>query len=149
MAVNIDPVVINDGDPVSAEVIQRMNSNIAKVALGEKITAINITNTTGTSILKSANTTIHGQFNAVATPNSPLKKPITYENVTFTDIPSVTLQIENPNAAGVAQLHGVYLTESTKTGFSIILIASASAKKADGCVIRWIAVGNVDNNTQA
>jgi len=29
MAVNIDPVVINVGDPVSADVIQRMNSNIA------------------------------------------------------------------------------------------------------------------------
>jgi len=149
MAINIDPVVINDGDPVSAEVIQRMNSNIAKVALGEKVTVINITNTTGAPVLRSANTTIHGQFTATATPSAPLKKTITYENVTFTDIPSVTLQIENPNAAGINQLHGVYLTESTKTQFSIILIASATAKKADGCVVRWIAVGNVDNNTQA
>ena len=149
MAINIDPVVINDGDPVSAEVIQRMNSNIAKVALGEKITVINIANTTGATVLKSANTTIHSSFPATATPNTPLTRTVTYENVTFTDVPSVTLQIENPNAAGVAQLHGVYLTESTKNGFKIILIASASAKKADGCVIRWIAVGNVDNNTQA
>ena len=149
MAINIDPVVINDGDPVSAEVIQRMNSNIAKVALGEKITVINITNTTGAPVLRSANTTIHSSFPATATPNTPLTRTITYENVTFTDVSSVTLQIENPNAAGVAHLHGVYLTESTKNGFKIILIASASAKKADGCVIRWIAVGNVDNNTQA
>ena len=149
MAINIDPVVINDGDPVSAEVIQRMNSNIAKVALGEKITVINIANTTGATVLKSANTTIHSSFPATATPNTPFTRTVTYENVTFTDVPSVTLQIENPNAAGVAQLHGVYLTESTKNGFKIILIASASAKKADGCVIRWIAVGNVDNNTQA
>lgn len=149
MAINIDPVVINDGDPVSAEVIQRMNANIAKVALGEKITVINITNTTGTPALRSANTTIHSSFPATATPSTPLKKTVTYENVTFTDVPSVTLQIENPNAAGVAQLHGVYLTESTKNGFSVILIASSSAKKADGCIIRWIAVGNVDNNTQA
>lgn len=148
MAINIDPVVINDGDPVSAEVIQRMNANIAKVALGEKVTVINITNTTGSPILKSANTTIHGQFNASAG-SKPFTKPITYENVTFTDVPSVTLQIENPNAAGVAQLHGVYLTESTKTGFKIILIAAAASKKSDPCVIRWIAVGNVDNNTQA
>ena len=77
MAINIDPVVINDGDPVSAEVIQRMNSNISKVALGEKITVINVQNTTGTSILKSANTTIHGQFSATATPNAPSKKPVT------------------------------------------------------------------------
>lgn len=149
MAINIDPVVINDGDPVSAEVIQRMNSNIAKVALGEKITVINVQNTTGATILKSANTTIHSSFSATATPGKPYKKSVTYENVTFTDVPSVTLQIENPNAAGIKQLHVVYLTESTKTGFSIILIAASNSTSADGCVIRWIAVGNVDNSAQA
>lgn len=148
MAINIDPVVINDGDPVSAEIIQRMNSNIAKVALGEKVTVINITNTTGTSILKSANTTIHSSFAAVATPKQVKPYTVTYENVTFTDVPSVSLQIENPNA-GVKALHTVSLTESTKTGFKCVLIPSSIATATDSLTIRWIAVGNVDNNTQA
>lgn len=148
MAINIDPVVINDGDPVSAEVIQRMNSNIAKVALGEKITVINITNTTGTSTLKSANTTLHSSFAAKAEAKKTVPYTVTYENVTFTDIPSVTLQIENPNAS-VKSLHAVYLTESTKLGFKCLLIPSSLMSGTDGLVIRWVAVGNVDNNTQA
>ena len=148
MAINIDPVVINDGDPVSAEVIQRMNSNIAKVALGEKITVINITNTTGTSTLKSANTTIHSSFPAKAEPKKAVPYTVEYGNVTFTDIPSVSLQIENPNA-GVKALHTVCLTESTKLGFKCLLIPSSIATATDGLTIRWIAVGNVDNNTQA
>ena len=148
MAINIDPVVINDGDPVSAEVIQRMNSNIAKVALGEKITVINIQNTTGTSILKSANTTIHSSFPALATLKKVTPYTVTYENVSFTDVPSVSLQIENPNAS-VKALHTVCLVESTKTGFKCFLIPSSIATASDSLTIRWIAVGNVDNNTQA
>lgn len=148
MAINIDPVVINDGDPVSAEVIQRMNSNIAKVALGEKITVINITNTTGAPSLRSANTTIHSSFPAKAEPKKAVPYTVEYGNVTFTDIPSVSLQIENPNA-GVKALHTVCLTESTKLGFKCLLIPSSIATATDGLTIRWIAVGNVDNNTQA
>ena len=148
MAINIDPVVINDGDPVSAEVIQRMNSNIAKVALGEKITVINITNTTGAPSLRSENTTIHSSFPAKAEPKKAVPYTVEYGNVTFTDIPSVSLQIENPNA-GVKALHTVCLTESTKLGFKCLLIPSSIATATDGLVIRWIAVGNVDNNTQA
>lgn len=149
MAINIDPVVINDGDPVSAEVIQRMNSNIAKVALGEKITVINITNTTGTSTLKSANTTIHSSFPAKAEPKKAVPYTVEYGNITFTDIPSVALQIENPNA-GVKSLHEVYLTECTKIGFKCLLIPSSlMTAGSDGLTVRWIAVGNVDNNTQA
>jgi len=148
MAINIDPVVINDGDPVSAEVIQRMNSNIAKVALGEKITVINITNTTGAPSLRSANTTIHSSFPAKAEPKKAVPYTVEYGNVTFTDIPSVSLQIENPNA-GVKALHTVCLTESTKLGFKCLLIPSSIATGTDGLVIRWIAVGNVDNNIQA
>ena len=148
MAIQIDPVVINDGDPVSAEVIQRMNANIAKVALGEKVTAINIVNTSGTTIAKSANTTVSGSFTATAKPNSPTKKTITFSNIAWKEPPAVTMQIMNPNAAGVKQLHGIYLTSVTITGFSYILIA-ATGSKDDSCTISWIACGNVDTSAQA
>lgn len=147
MAVQIDPVVINDGDPVSAEVIQRMNANIAKVALGEKVTAINIVNATGTSIAKSANTTISSSFTATAKPNAPKSDSVTFSNIAWKEPPSVTLQIMNPNAAGVKQLHGVYLTAVTTTKFSYILIA-APGSKDDSCTICWIACGNVDTSAQ-
>jgi len=147
MAIQIDPVVINDGDPVSAEIIQRMNANIAKVALGEKVTAINIVNTTGTSIAKSANTTVSGSFTATAKPNAPKAGDRSFENISWQDTPAVTLQIMNPNAAGVKQLHGIYLTAVTKTKFSWILIA-APGSKDDSCTISWIACGNVDTSAQ-
>ena len=148
MAIQIDPVVINDGDPVSAEVIQRMNANIAKVALGEKVTAINIVNTTGATIAKSANTTISGSFTATAKPSSPTKKTVTFSNIAWKEPPSVTLQIMNPNAAGVKQLHGIYLTSVTATEFGYILIA-APGSKDDSCTICWIACGNVDTSAQS
>lgn len=148
MAIQIDPVVINDGDPVSAEVIQRMNANIAKVALGEKVTVINIQNKTGADI-KSANTTISSSFNATATPGSPLTDIVKFP-VAWKDVPAVTMQIMNPNAAGIKQLHQVYLVNVTSTQFKWILIASgATGAKADACVISWIACGNVDTSTQA
>jgi hypothetical protein len=148
MAIQIDPVVINDGDPVSAEIIQRMNANIAKVALGEKVTAINIVNTAGTTYAKSANTTISGSFSITALPNSPKSGDVSFSNIAWKEPPAVTLQIMNPNAAGVKQLHGIYLTAVTTTKFNYILIA-ATGGKSDGCVISWIACGNVDTSAQA
>ena len=148
MAIQIDPVVINDGDPVSAEVIQRMNANIAKVALGEKVTVINIQNKTGSDI-KSANTTISSSFPATATPGAPLPGKVKFP-VVWKDVPAVTLQIMNPNAAGIKQLHGIYLTSVTAAEFNWILIASgATGAKPDGCTISWIACGNVDSSAQA
>jgi len=147
MAIQIDPVVINDGDPVSAEIIQRMNANIAKVALGEKVTAINIVNTTGTTIAKSANTTISGTFSATAKDKSPKSDFVTFYNIAWKEPPAVTMQIMNPNAAGVKQMHSIYLTAVTTTKFNWILIA-APGSAADGLTVSWIACGNVDTSAQ-
>lgn len=147
MAIQIDPVVINNGDPVSAEIINRMNLNIQKVALGEKVTAINIVNTLGKTLAKSANTTISGSFTATAKPNAPKSDSFTFSNIAWSEPPAVTLQIMNPNAAGVKQLHGIYLTAVTTTKFSWVLIA-APGSKDDSCTISWIACGNVDTSAQ-
>ena len=150
MAINIETVTVNDGDPVSAEIIQKMNANINKVALGEKVSIINITNTTGTAGSVKAYGVTFGSSVPVSVPKGNfVSKTVDLTPYNLTDVPSIMLQILNPNV-GIKNKHVAVLKEVTKSSFTFYVLADASMTSAtDGCTVYWIAFANIDTSTSS
>jgi len=145
MAINIDTITINDGDPVSAEIIQKMNANINKVALGEKISIINISNTTGTSgNVKAYGVTFGSSLPVTVPKGNYVSKTVDLTPYSLKETPSIMLQILNPNV-GIKNKHVAVLKEVTKTSFTFYVLAdSAMTSASDGCTVYWIAFANVE-----
>lgn len=78
MAITIDPMNINAGDPVTAELIGTIVANLQKVAKGEVVSNISLQNTTESGAAASVSSTVWSSAAKKVTVPSGTPKPVTF-----------------------------------------------------------------------
>lgn len=106
MAITINPMQINDGDPVTADLLKTIVSNINLIAKGETSSVVTLANTNETQIVKSANTVISKE---VVKNVKPTNKPSasgtwTFPGNGFTSVPACWIAIKATSGQAETQL---------------------------------------------
>jgi hypothetical protein len=136
MAITVDPMQINDGDPVTSDLLKTIVKNINLIAKGEQSSAVSILNTTETTTVKSANTVISKK---VAKNVKPTNKPSasgtwTFPGTGFTSIPACWIQVygKSGQAETLLRVHPVITSVDEKSmSYEIRSGAGATAGSVD------------------
>lgn len=106
MGITIDPMQINDGDPVTADLLKTIVSNINLIAKGETSSVVALTNTNEQTIVKSANTVISKEVvKAVKPTNKPSASGTwTFPGNGFTGVPACWIAVKSTSGQAETQL---------------------------------------------
>jgi hypothetical protein len=131
MAITIDPMQINDGDPVTADLLKTIVSNINLIAKGESSSVVSLTNTNETTVIKSANTVISKEVSKSVKPtNKPSASGTWTFPVAFTAAPACWIQVKGTSgqAETVLRVHPVIISvDETSMSYEIRSGAGATA----------------------
>ena len=144
---NILPVSINDGDPVTADVLQKIIQNVATVAKGDSATAVTIVNaTTGATDPnakgKELGVTIGGTASVTLDKTKAIPFTIPINNVTWAAAPVVTATLSLNTTSPLNYKYIVVIQSITTTdvkGWTIPVGAIGSGKGS----VKWVASGNI------
>ena len=137
----LEPMSINSGDPVTAELMQNIISNINIVnslATGTTTT----TTTTGTGGTKTTTTVAtvidSGRAKVACKKDSSGQAVITF-NKTFSAAPNIVCSVWNPSAANLVKLKYMpVVTSFTDTEFTVNML-SLGATSEGNVYVTWVA----------
>ena len=131
MAITVDPMQINDGDPVTSDLLKVIVKNINTIAKGEQSSAVTIANTNETTVVKSANTVISKEVSKSIKPtNKPSASGTWTFPVAFTSAPACWIQVKGTSgqAETVLRVHPVIISvDETSMSYEIRSGAGATA----------------------
>jgi hypothetical protein len=131
MAITIKEMPINDGDPVTADLLKTIASNIQLIAKGESSSAISITNQLEPSATKVSSTIISKKVTKSVNPaNNPSATYTWTFEKPFTSEPACWIQVKALATMTEAQMrvHPVVVSVST-TAMTFVVRSGAGAAK--------------------
>jgi hypothetical protein len=144
---NILPVSINDGDPVTADILQKIIQNVATVAKGESATGVTIVNaTTGAGnpadAPKELSTTVGNSIAVTLDAKKPSPFSINISGVKWAAAPIVTVSLAFNTSAPLDYKYIAVIQSITTTDVKGWVIPVGAVKTGKGS-LKWIASGNL------
>jgi hypothetical protein len=141
--VQLTPVNINDGDPVTADTIRTIINNVQLVALGDTSSGVTIGDSLGNStvIPKTYNDTLASLTAKIAVDKTKgYTGTVSWGANKFTTAPVVTANLQFTSSGPANYKYTVVIGAVTTSGFTYYVIPCAPVSNLS-CFLSWIAVG--------
>jgi len=141
--VQLTPVNINDGDPVTADTIRTIINNVQLVALGDTSSGVTIGDSLGNQsiIPKTYNDTLASLTAKIAVDKiKGYTNTVSWGKNKFTTAPVVTANLQFTSSSPANYKYTVAIGSVTTSGFTYYVIPCAPVSNLS-CFLSWIAVG--------
>lgn len=136
----LEPMSVNSGDPVTAELMQSIISNINIVnSLATGTTTTTTTGADGTKTTTTVATVIDSGRTKVACKKDSSGQAVITFNKTFSAAPNIVCSVWNPSAANLVKLKYMpVVTSFTSTEFTVNML-SLGATSEGNVYVTWVA----------